>query len=319
MRRLSAILIALAFGCGSESQGGGECAGEKCDDLGSADASQDTGDAGAACVNNFPAAWSRGGPDCGTEPDIQIHRFDRDTFILRQSLCTSFEAPFLFLLFGADTVLLEDTGAGGIDVADAVFQIIAQVLEERGQSSIDLVVVNSHGHGDHVAGNGQFEGRERTKVVGFTVPELVDFFAFSPWPDDPQTFDLGGGRVLDVLPIPGHEGADIAIFDRQTGMLLTGDTVYPGRLFIRDFPAYQASIDRLIGFASDAPLCWIVGTHIEMSKTPGDDYELDATFHPDEHALELGFEHLLELRDALAGMEDQPVQEVHDDFVVFPL
>src|SRR3990170_1116751 len=76
----------------------------------------------------FPAEWIRGGPDCGNEPEIQVHRYSEGVFLLRQSLCTSFEAPFLFLIFGADRVLLEDTGAGGIDVADTVGNVIETVL-----------------------------------------------------------------------------------------------------------------------------------------------------------------------------------------------
>src|SRR5690348_8541170 len=50
----------------------------------------------------FPDQWIRGGPDCGDEPDLQVHRYSDGVFILRQSLCTSFEAPFLYLIFGAD-------------------------------------------------------------------------------------------------------------------------------------------------------------------------------------------------------------------------
>ena len=43
-------------------------------------------------------------------------------------------------------------------------------------------------------------------------------FGIHRWPDDTATFDLGG-RVLDILPIPGHQPASIAIHDRRTGVL----------------------------------------------------------------------------------------------------
>jgi len=45
---------------------------------------------------SFPERWISGGPDCGTEPALQVHAYNRDLFILRQSLCTSFEAPFIY-------------------------------------------------------------------------------------------------------------------------------------------------------------------------------------------------------------------------------
>src|SRR5687768_977690 len=108
--RIAAVVASLAActGGGAPAGGGMECEGAKCDAL--IDASPAGGDgAPAGCaeeMGSLPAAWIRGGPDCGEEPDIQVHRYGASTFILRQSLCTSFEAPFLYLLFGEDRVLL---------------------------------------------------------------------------------------------------------------------------------------------------------------------------------------------------------------------
>ena len=321
------VVVALAAACSSSEDTAGPGAGGGDGAGGGAGAPIDGGpgggggSGGAACspsADQFPRAWIRGGADCAGETEIQVHRLDRDTFILRQSLCTSFEGPFLYLLFGQDRALLEDTGAGGIAVADAVLAIIDQVLAERGQDSIELVVANSHGHGDHIAGNGQFEGLPRVTVVGYTVPEVIDFFSISPWPEDTASIDLGG-REVDVIPIPGHERAHIALYDAAAGLLLTGDTLYPGRLYIRDFAEYRASIDRLVEFASGVDVCWVLGTHVEMTTTPGEDFPNGATFHPDEHRLQLGMEHLLELQAAVTAMGEQPVREVHDDFIVTPL
>ena len=38
-----------------------------------------------------------------------------------------------------------------------------------------------------------------------------------------------GDRIIDVIPIPGHDVLSLAYYDRQTGILLTGDGLYPGR------------------------------------------------------------------------------------------
>ena len=75
---------------------------------------------------------------------------------------------------------------------------------------------------------------------------------------------LLGDRELTVLGIPGHEDASIALFDERTGWLLTGDTVYPGRLYVRDWDAFRASIHRLARFARTHDVTWIVGTHVEI-------------------------------------------------------
>jgi hydroxyacylglutathione hydrolase len=45
-----------------------------------------------------------------SDPAIQVHRSDRHTLILRVSKVVSFEAPFIFLLFGNQRAVLFDTG-----------------------------------------------------------------------------------------------------------------------------------------------------------------------------------------------------------------
>lgn len=61
-------------------------------------------------AGNVSVTWIQGATDCSqsTDPPIQVHRFDDDTFILQQSKCSepgttrqsgpSFEAPFMYLL-----------------------------------------------------------------------------------------------------------------------------------------------------------------------------------------------------------------------------
>ena len=56
----------------------------------------------------------------------------------------------MYLIFGEDKVLMQDTGAGGIPIATAVYGIIDDWLAANGKSSIELIVTHSHGHGDHV-------------------------------------------------------------------------------------------------------------------------------------------------------------------------
>ena len=266
----------------------------------------------------FDEPWIDGdGGDCATEPEIQAQRVDPDTWVLRQSLCTSFEGPFLYLLFGEEKVLLEDTGDGGVDVRGAVEAVVATWLAENGRTSIERVVVNSHGHGDHTAGNGAFAGQPDTTVVGTTVPAIQDFFGIASWPEETASYDLGG-RVVDVIPIPGHHPSHIAIYDHGTGWLLTGDTLYPGRLYVQDFDTYVESIQRLVDVTDGRTVCQVMGTHIEMTTTPGEDFAFGADYHPGEHPLPLSRQHLLELREAVVAMQGSPQQEAHDDFIIVP-
>jgi len=44
--------------------------------------------------------WNAGSSDCSKnpQPPIQVHRYNADTFILRENLCATYEAPFIYLL-----------------------------------------------------------------------------------------------------------------------------------------------------------------------------------------------------------------------------
>src|ERR1700749_2255530 len=101
-----------------------------------------------------------------SEPQMQVQRYAADTFVIRQSVKTNFEAPFLYLLFGKDRALLLDTGAGGLKIRPTVDAAIDQWLAEHHRTSIPLVVAHSHSHGDHRAGDAEFKDRPDTVVVG---------------------------------------------------------------------------------------------------------------------------------------------------------
>jgi glyoxylase-like metal-dependent hydrolase (beta-lactamase superfamily II) len=269
-------------------------------------------------TGSFPAQWIWGSPNCATDPVIQVHAYNANTYILRQSICTNFEGPFIYLFFGENKVLMQDTGASNVPLYNTVKAIIDQWLAARGQASIQLIVSHSHAHGDHIFNDAQFIGKPNTTVVGTTQTAVKNFFGIVTWPTQIVDYDLGG-RVVQVIPLPGHQTAHVAIYDEQTGFLLTGDTLYPGRLYISNWSQYKASIQRLVDFTADKALCHVMGTHIEMSNVPGVDFPIGSNSHPNEHPLQLGREHLIELNEACIAMGNTPVYEVHDDFIIFPL
>ena len=213
---------------------------------------------------------------------------------------------------------MQDTGAGGVAIGATVYGIIDQWLLENERESIELIVTHSHAHGDHVQGDGQFQGQPNTTVVGLGTSQVISFFGIADWPNDSVTYDLGGGRVLDVMPTPGHQSAHIVLFDRRAGLLFTGDTLYPGRCYISNFSQYLASIGRLVTFLSDKRIAWVLGTHIEMTNTPFEDYSFGASVHVDEHPLPLTQNHVTELHNALLEMAGSPHIEDHADFIVYP-
>jgi glyoxylase-like metal-dependent hydrolase (beta-lactamase superfamily II) len=284
-------------------------------------------------AGDLHVTWIHGAPDCAASADplIQVHRYDADTFILRQSKCSepgtpdqpgpSFEAPFLYLLVGRDRAFLLDTGASSapavLPVAATVSRLLTDHAAAAGRPPVPLLVAHSHSHGDHLAGDDQFRARPDTTVVPAGLAAVRAFFGLPHWPAGTAAVDLGG-RVLDVLPIPGHESSHIAVYDRATGLLLTGDSLYPGLLVVHDWAAYVASAARLRAFADTHPVTFVLGGHVEMTATPRRWFGLGALFQPNEHVLQLEARHLREWADAVHALGAHPRTERHDDFIIYP-
>ncbi|MDM7955264.1 MBL fold metallo-hydrolase [Blastomonas sp.] len=257
----------------------------------------------------------------GAEPATQVQALDADTFVIRQSVKTNFEAPFVYLLFGRDKALLIDTGAQDGRIRPAVDALIADWLAAHNRTTIPLVVAHSHNHGDHIAGDAAFRDRPDTTVVGLTPAGVAGFFGIDPWPDAIVPFDLGS-RKLSILATPGHQSAAIMVYDPRLKILLSGDTLYPGRLYVpvNFLNDNRASLDRLAAFAATHPIRAVLGAHIEMTRTPGRDYPHEAASHPDEHLLELAADSIAELRSGLAAKLDVPGEgQVHDHFIIMPV
>ncbi|MCM2281215.1 MAG: MBL fold metallo-hydrolase [Bdellovibrionaceae bacterium] len=271
---------------------------------------------------NLSLKWRAGTPDCrpGEEDVMQVHLASSDTVMIRGSKCHNYEAPFIHLLFGKRRVLLLDTGAMGAEPFP-LRQVIDDLVSdferrEKVEVPLQLIVAHTHGHGDHVSGDEQFRGRPNTVVVGHSVEEVVKFFGFQDWPNTSVSLDLGD-RVVDLIPTPGHEASSIAAYDRGYRNLYTGDTLYPGRLYISDFAAYKASVQRLVNFSKQYPVRYILGAHVEMSNEPGKDYPIGATYQPNEAPLELRLEDLANLNQILLHMQ---IPKLHraNHFIVSP-
>lgn len=263
-------------------------------------------------------AWYAGGATCRGRPAFLVREVRPGLFVLRQPACTHFEKPFLYLLVGRDRALLLDTGAGGIDVAGPVDSLLGAWRAAHDGRPAELIVAHTHGHEDHVAGDGQFRYRGGVTLVGTDAASVQRFFGLDPRAAHATPFDLGG-RVLDVLAIPGHEPASIAVYDRETGVLLTGDTFYPGRLYVRDTAAFAASTGRLVAFTAARPVTAILGTHIEQTRTAYTDYPMGTRDQPSEDRLELSRAELVTLDSAVQAMRGRFVRRRLPRFTIWPL
>jgi hydroxyacylglutathione hydrolase len=286
-------------------------------------AAADLGSVGSP-VGDLTVTWAHGSPSPRRrfEPPLQVHACAPHTFVLRESKDVSFEAPFLYLLLGNERALLLDTGATAdparFPLLAAVDRLLSAWLADHPRPSYELVVAHSHSHTDHTAGDPQFSDRPHTRIVGRTPEAVREFFGFGDDLDEVRRFDLGG-RSLELVRIPGHHAASIAVYDRWTGFLLTGDTVCPGRLYVFDGPAFRASLDRLVRFAGSRPVTHVLGGHVEMTDRAGRDYPLGARYQPRERPLPMPPERLTAVRDGAASVAGRPGAHAFEDFVIYNL
>lgn len=266
--------------------------------------------------------WNHGAENCDTHTAsaIEVVRIDASSYVLRQNKCSHFEAPFLFLLMGSERALLLDTGA--VESADLfpIYTTVRNLLSSQhvpGKTALDLVVVHSHSHLDHQKGDVQFRDKEAVTLVEPNPQALEAFFKFEEWPSKTVQFDLGQ-RIITVIPTPGHHAEAITLYDPATQWLMTGDTLYPGSIRVKDWQAFRDSVQRLWQFSKNHPISLILGTHIEMSQTPGELYAIGSTYQPDERPLALEVSDLQKLNQRLQATP-KAKKLVFDKFHVDPL
>jgi glyoxylase-like metal-dependent hydrolase (beta-lactamase superfamily II) len=203
-----------------------------------------------------------------------------------------------YLILGRERALLFDTGMGIGDLKALVAKL----------TKVPVVVMNSHTHDDHVGNNWQFDTvygmdtaftRESAKgskadaqaeiapgeVCG-KLPVRFDraTYATRPWKiakwmHDGDRIELGG-RTLEILATPGHTPDAICLFDRANGLLFTGDTFYPGTVWIyrpeTDLAAYGKSVRRLAALEPEVKL--VLGAHNAPVASPAVLGELASAF-----------------------------------------
>ena len=212
------------------------------------------------------------------DPWFQVYRVAPHVLAIYEP--HQWEETVMYLVEGNQHALLIDTSMGIGNLRALVSEL----------TSLPVMVVNSHTHPDHTGSNWQFhtvynldsndarksaEGSteiraelEPGKICG-TLPKDFDAAAYATrpwhtarWLHDGDIIDLGG-RSLRVIATPGHSPDSICLFDARDGLLFTGDTYYPGPIYIfgagSDPVAYQHSVDRLATLAPKVRL--VLGGH----------------------------------------------------------
>jgi glyoxylase-like metal-dependent hydrolase (beta-lactamase superfamily II) len=178
-----------------------------------------------------------------------------------------FEEVISYLIIGTHRAILFDTGMGISNI-----KVVVESL-----TKLPVSVENSHTHNDHVGDNWRFDDVygvptdfTRTNANGSTADAQAELapgqicgtlpigfdpksyrtraFHISHWLHDGDSIDLGD-RTLKVISTPGHTPDSIVLLDERNGLLFTGDTFYPGPIYLyrpeTDLDAYVASIRKL--------------------------------------------------------------------------
>ena len=200
-------------------------------------------------------------------------------------------AVTMYLVRGEEKCLLLDTGWGISDLPGLVGSLCA----------LPLVVVNSHGHPDHIFGNGMFsevhihpadkpyvqeppalETRRWIYENGDQVLRdiLPPEFEFERWANsvpesiipvqDGYAFELGG-RTLEVIGLPGHSAGSICLLDRMTRSLFVGDSIHAGTIWLQlddslPLGQYHHSLQRLQGLEDQFD--HIYPGHVDLDQLP---------------------------------------------------
>jgi glyoxylase-like metal-dependent hydrolase (beta-lactamase superfamily II) len=142
---------------------------------------------------------------------------------------------------GKDRALLMDTGYG-----DPGLRAYVERLTDK-----PLVVVNSHGHYDHVMCNAEFDEvwirpEDRGMMETYNPSTAADGSTRYTVRDitGEQGFDLGG-RVLTTVHLPGHTPGSIGLIDSLTGLLLSSDSVLKRMLIFQTRAVFLESLRRL--------------------------------------------------------------------------
>ena len=157
-----------------------------------------------------------------------------------------------FLFEGSKRAMLIDTGFGTLQLRDMV----------TGLTGLPVFVVNTHTDKDHTGGNRDFKSvymhPAEMDHYKSTLPEGCCMEDVHPlWEGD--IIDLEFWK-FEVVLTPGHTPGSIMLLEREKRMLISGDTIQNGDIFMfgagRNMQAFQGSLKKMIDMSDTFDSIW---------------------------------------------------------------
>ena len=125
-----------------------------------------------------------------------------------------------FLFCGTEKAMLIDTGMNTPDAR--------RMAEEL--TDLPLILLNTHADPDHISGNAAFDEFYMNPAEQDNYREHGGKGRIIPV-NEGDEIDLGD-RVLHIIELPGHTPGSIAILDEKNRILVSGDAVQNGNIFM---------------------------------------------------------------------------------------
>ena len=173
---------------------------------------------------------------------------------MMESMTVGILATNCYLLLCDDTreSLIIDPGFS-IEEANTVLERI-----RRSRAKVKYIV-NTHGHFDHISGNGLLKDTLKAEILihkddacMLTDPSrnlsyMLGLTVLSPRPDrlleDGEKIEVGELQLI-VMHTPGHTEGSISLFCKEENAVFTGDTLFAGSVGRTDLPG--ASLRKLL-------------------------------------------------------------------------
>lgn len=168
--------------------------------------------------------------------------------VAEKTFCMEDSGVRFFLLEGSESALLIDSGMT-VRALDIV----------RGLTELPVALLNTHADRDHVGSNEQFASFYMHPLEEEQYRSQGGKGQILPVTDG-DVLDLGG-RKLQILHVPGHTPGSIAVLDRTSRILISGDPVQQnGRIFMfgpkRSMQLYIAGLMRLENQSDEFDELW---------------------------------------------------------------